>query len=123
MKGLLHFDPSFELKAKHSIAGLSDRFIKNNLSEKELCDFLKKYIHFGKLPELLKDFLTINNLTINKLYEALRYPTDPSFTLIREYLCFKYKGDEGIHFFEELLSDIEKARIAAVSYAKARKPG
>lgn len=122
LKGLLQFDPTFELKAKHSIEGLSARFIKDNPSHKELCSFLKKYTNMGKLPELLKDFLSQNNLSINKLYEALRYPTDPSFNQIRDYFNIKYKEEEGFHFFEELLCDIEKARIAAVSYGRANEP-
>jgi hypothetical protein len=122
LKSLLQFDPTFKLKAQHSIESLSARFIKDNPSERELCNFLKKYTHLGELPEMLKKFLTTNNLTINKLYESLRYPTDPSFTQIREYLCIKYKGKEGIIFFEELLCDIEKARIAAVLYGRNNKP-
>ena len=122
LKGLLQLDPTFELKAKHSIEGLSARFIKNNPSEKELCDFLKKYTYLGKIPRLLKDFLFDNNLSVNKLYEALRYPTDQSFSKTRKYMCIKYKEEDGIQFFEELLCDIKKARIFAVSYGRANKP-
>ena len=65
LKGLLQFDPEFELKAQHSIEGLSARFIKDNKKEKELCDFLKKYTHLGQLPTILREFLSNNNLTIN----------------------------------------------------------
>jgi hypothetical protein len=91
LKGLLQFDPNFELKAKHSIEGLSSKFIKDNPKENDLCNFLKKYTYMGQLPKILKDFLTDNNLTINQLYEALRYPTDPLFATIRSYLHVKYK--------------------------------
>ncbi len=122
LKGLLQFDPSFELKAKHSIEGLSARFIKDNSSEIELCNFLKKYTYIGKLPKLLKDFLVRNDLTINKLYEALRYPTDPNFSQNRKYLCIKNKGEEGVLFYKGLLADIENARIATVSFGRANKP-
>jgi hypothetical protein len=52
----------------------------------------------------------------------LRYPTDPGFEQIREYLCIKYKGEEGIPFFEELLCDIKISRKAAVVYARSRRP-
>lgn len=122
LKALLQFDPHFELKAKHSIEGLSSRFIKDNPKEKGLCNFFKKYTHMDQLPKILRDFLSDNNLTINQLYEALRYPTDPSFATIRSYLSVKYKGEEGIEFFKILLCDIEKARKAAVSYGRSFEP-
>ena len=122
IKSLLQFDPHFELKAKHSIEGLSSKFLKDNPKEKDLCNFLKKYTHIGQLPKILKDFLIDNNLTINKLYEALRYPTDPSFSIIRSYLPVKYKGEEGIEFFKSLLCDIEQARKAAVAYGRSFEP-
>ena len=122
LKGLLQFEPAFKLKAKHSIEGLSSKFIKDNSKEKELCDFLKKYTHLGQLPQILKEFLTDNKLTINQLYETLRYPTDPSFSKIRSYLPIKYKGKEGVDFFKNLLSDIEEARKAAVAYGRKYEP-
>ena len=119
LKGLLQFDPNFELKAKHSIEALSSKFIKDNSSEKILCAFLRKYTHRGQLPEILKNFLDKNNISVNQLYEALRYPTDPSFATIRTYLQIKYRGEDGINFFKELVQDIEEARIAAVKYGRS----
>lgn len=122
LKGLLQFDSDFELKAKHSIEGLRSKFIKNNPSEKNLCNFLKKYTHRGHLPEILKNFLDKNNISINQLYEALRYPTDSSFATLRSYLQVKYKGEDGINFFKELVQDIQKARKSAVKYGRSFEP-
>ena len=122
LKGLLQFDPNFELNPKHSIEGLSSNFIKNNPKEVVLCNFLKKYTHLGQLPSILKSFLDENKLTINQLYEALRYPTDTSFANIKSYLSLKYKGEEGIEFFKNLLRDIEEARKAAVTYGRSYEP-
>ena len=119
---MLQFDSDFELKAKHSIEGLSSQFIKRHPKETILCEFLKKYAHLGKLPDILKTFLSKNKLTINQLYEALRYPTDPSFTDTRSYLSIKYRGKEGIAFFETLVTDIGEARKAAVVYGRSLEP-
>lgn len=121
LKGLMQFDSDFTLKAKHSIEGLGAEFIKNNPEEKVLCYFLKKYTHLGKLPTILKAFLDDNKLTVNKLYESLRYPTDSTFTDIRGYLALKYQDNESIPFFEELIDDINNARQSAVEYGRSFK--
>jgi DNA-binding phage protein len=118
VKGFLNLVPGFELKPKHSLEHLCSVFIKNFPKETELCNFLKEYIHAGKLPTLLSDFIKENGLTIDQLYEALRYPTDPSFTTIRSYLDLKYKGEEGLEFFKKLCDDIEIVRKAAVKLGR-----
>jgi hypothetical protein len=119
LKGFLMLEPSCNLKAEHRTQRLCSHFIKYYPESKKLGDFFRRYSEVNSLPGFLKDFVQKNSLSINELYEALRYPTDRTFSQLREYISLQYKGMNGIAFFTELRDDIETARKEIVQLGRS----
>ncbi len=113
VKGFLLVDPNESVEKLHNIVDLCKKFKKKYPEESRLQQFFDKYTDTKRMPDILKRFLTDNNLQINNLYQALRYPT-PDFLMMRKYSSLKYHGEEGNLFFIELYRDIKNVRIAAV---------
>jgi hypothetical protein len=97
----------------HDILKLRLLFSQEYPNEKDLNLFFKKYTDISSMPLVLKEFLTFNDLEFQDLYEALRYPSDPNFSVLNNYIRLRYRGRGGIEFFRELQGDILSARIAA----------
>lgn len=121
IKGFLIIDAPDKMKPKHSIEHLVSSFENVYIHESVLVKMLKKYTHQSQLPMLLKGFLKKNNLSVSQLYEALRYPLDSQFDTVRTYIDLKYKGKEGVPFFEELFDDINVIRENAVRLGRELK--
>lgn len=113
VKGFLLVDPNESIKKAHNIIDLCERFKKKYPEECHLIQFFDKYTDTKSIPDFLKHFLTDNNLQLNEMYQAFRYPS-PDFSTMRLYSALKYRGEEGTTFFSELDKDIKKARIEAV---------
>lgn len=119
VKGFLLIAPNQNVKPKHGIGRLCRQFTRAYPDEKELIDFLTKFTDEQRLPALLGDFLRDNGLTLNDLYQAVRYPSDQDFHNLRTYVELKYKGENGLPFFKELSDDIKAIRIAAVKLGRS----
>ncbi len=109
-------------KAEHKLEQQRIEFTQLFPNEAVICQFLAKYIDVNQLPPLLAIFMKKNNVTINNFYEALRYPTDKSFQKIKEYLDLKYRGEDGLMFFKELIEDIRSLRVAVVRLGRSFEP-
>jgi len=118
-KGFLLVSPDQNVKPEHSISRLCRQFAHAYPGESELIDFFMKFTDDQRLPALLGDFLRDNGLTLNDLYQALRYPSDRDFQALRQYVGLKYKGEDGLPFFDELAKDISAIRIAAVRLGRS----
>jgi len=122
LKGFLLVTPGTDVKAKHTVQLMSRQFYNAYPGEKELNGFLRKYTEEGNLPAILGEFLRDNAMPFDDLYQALRYPSDRDFQIFKKYIELKYRGSEGMPFFEELHEDIEAIRVAAVRLGRFLKP-
>lgn len=120
-KGFILVDLAETIGKEHNICGLCKSFKQKYPDEATLTEFLDKYTSVDHMPELLRRFLEENGLQVEKLYQALRYPS-PDFTTLRTYSSLKYQGEEGTSFFADLSVDIEKVRTAAVKLGRLLKP-
>lgn len=121
IKGFILVDPSDMPKKDHNINDLCRQFSKKYPNETVLIRFFEKYTSKPHLPPLLQQFLKDNNLSIQKLYEALRYPSH-DFVILRKYSMLKYKGSKGNTFFVDLSTGIGELRSAAVNLGRSLKP-
>jgi len=69
------------------------------------------------MPELLSRFLVGNELSVDQLYPALRYPS-PDFLVMRKYTSLKYQDEAGTPFFAALADDIRNLMEAAVALGR-----
>jgi hypothetical protein len=119
VKGFLLVAPDQMVKPRHSIGRLCRQFSREYPDETELNDFFAKFTDDQRLPALLADFLKDNGLTLNDLYQAVRYPSDQDFQTLRKYVELKYQGEEGLPFFQELVDDIKAVRVSAVRLGRS----
>jgi hypothetical protein len=113
VKGFLLVDPKESIEKLHNIIELREKFMKKYPEENHLIQFFEKYTDAKSMPDILKRFLTENNLQVDKLYQALRYPS-PDFSMMRSYSSLKYQGEQGTTFFIDLYRDIKNAKVEAV---------
>lgn len=122
LKGFLLVAPEQNVKPKHSIGQLRCQFRQTYPNETELINFFAKFTDEQHLPELLANFLKDNSLTLKALYQAVRYPSDQDFQNLRKYVELKYQGRKGLPFFQGLVDDIKKIRVAAVRLGRSLEP-
>ncbi len=108
-----------DIKLNHNIENLFDEFKSFFPDQKCLIDILNKYIGLNVSAEILKDFFSTNNISTNRFYEALRYPSDVKMKNYFSHLELKYKGVEGVPFFQELKDDIDCIRRCSVSLGRS----
>jgi len=122
VKGFLLVAPDQNVKPQHTIGRLCRQFSRAYPNETELIDFFAKFTDEQRLPALLANFLKDNSLTLNDLYQAVRYPSDQDFQTLRKYVELKYQGEEGLPFFQELVGDIKAIRVSAVRLGRSLEP-
>ena len=82
----------------------------------EIIEKIDKYLNFEKLKGTpLGDWMEINNININDLYERLRYPTDKSHLILTDNLPLKYQGEKMIPFAKQIIKDSKRLREVSVS--------
>ena len=121
IKGFLLMDPNEDINKSHDIIDLCSRFYHLFPNETVLNGFFHKYTCEYAMPDILKEFLKDNRIDIRSLYQALRYPS-PDFQVMRDYSGLKYKGEEGVHVFSDLQSEIETVRKSAVGLGRRLEP-
>lgn len=119
IKGFLLARKPEVVEAHHGIQEWVEQFTQLFPMEEDLCKCFLKYTQLDRLPKLITQFLNDNQLQFEQLYEALRYPTDRKFGKVKRYIQLKYKGPDGLPFFQELLMDLNKLRIAAVRLGRS----
>jgi hypothetical protein len=122
VKGFLLITPGVKVKLRHGPQRLCREFCAAYPNEIELNAFLQKYTEESQLPPLLREFLRDNALTLDELYQALRYPSDQNLVDLRRYVQLKYKGQGGVPFFHELHEGIKSIRPLAVRLGRSLKP-
>jgi hypothetical protein len=120
-KGFLLAGSGEPVEKGHNPDKLRQKIEARYPNETALIEFLCKYTSADHMPELLRRFMQDNGLNVERLYEALRYPS-PDFVTIRRYSSLKYEGQEGTTFFADLHVDIELVRLAAVDLGRRLEP-
>jgi len=118
IKGFILADPKESLAKRHNLSKLRMHFERKYPNEFILLQFFKKYTSDSDVPELLRQFLPENGLTMDELYQALRYPS-PDFREMRRYTTLKYQDTPGAAFFAELSEDVFRVRRAAVQLGRS----
>ena len=122
VKGFLLITPGVNVKSEHNIQKLCRQFAKSYEQESELIVFLRKYTEEKELPRVIQEFLKDNDLAFDKLYQTLRYPVGPKFKNSNNYMMLMNRHTDGVPFFNDLVSDIERARRAAVMLGSSLRP-
>lgn len=81
----------------------------------------RKYVAQDELPELLASFCKESGITIDDYYQALKYPQSTRGN-VYEYYPLKYKGEDGVPFFEDLAKDIHDAVPKVVALGRSICP-
>ena len=121
IKGFILTDPDEDPKKSHDIIDLCSRFFHLFPNEAVLNDFFHKYTCEYAMPDILKRFLRDNRIDIRSMYQSLRYPS-PDFQLMRDYSGLKYRGEEGIHVFSDLKTEILEVRKRTVILGRSFEP-
>jgi hypothetical protein len=121
VKGFILVDPNDSIQKDHKICALCERFKQKYPDESELIGFFNKYTTEERMPQLLRQFLEDNTLEVERLYQALRYPS-PDFQICCKYSSLSFQGEEGTPFFSDLSVDINSARRAAVRLGRSLEP-
>jgi len=91
---------------KHRLTHLLESFVAAYPSETELITLFQKYLIQSAMPEILIDFLKKNESSVDHFFESLRYPFNLNLSRNYKHTMLKYKGGEGLPFYEELVADI-----------------
>lgn len=116
-KGFLLADRDEPVSKTHKISAIRDRVVARFPDEDVINGFLSKYTDVREMPELLARFLDANELSVDQLYQAFRYPS-PDFVETHNYIGLKYQGDAGTPFFEDLAKDIDGLILAAIQLGR-----
>ena len=120
-KGFILVDAAETIDKQHNIYELREKFKQKYPDQATIIEFLEKYTSTDHMPALLRRFLEDNGLQVEKLYQALRYPS-PDFSMLLTYSSLKYHGEEGISFFTDLSAAIKEVRPAAVKLGRSFEP-
>jgi hypothetical protein len=104
-------------KTNHKLSQLVSTFEKQ-FPENAIDAMLRKYTVQEKLPELLSAFCRTSGITIDNYYQALKYPKSTSGDVYK-HCPLKYRGEEGVPFFEDLAKDIGEAVPKVVALGRS----
>jgi hypothetical protein len=120
LKGLLTIK-EFKFKHTHDLSYLFLNFTKE-FPENTFAIKIEKYIDTDSLPALLSEFCKSNKVDIDTYCQSFKYPVSSNGKQIYDQFPLKYKGEEGIPFFEELVSDSIIIRKESESLYKSLCP-
>jgi hypothetical protein len=106
----------------HKIEQLLENFKLLYSNEVVLIRILEKYISSTPMIEPLKSFFNSNNISPNMFYQALRYPYNQTLNKEFRHIDLKYRGTDGIRFYQEIINDIKKIRELSVSLGRSLEP-
>jgi len=106
MKGLLSLIDNYELQNSHDIKKIL-KDLQSNIKNIEIINILNKYIDSNSMPKIFSECLKENNISINKFYIFLKYPTDKNISKMYNYFKLKYNEEEGLSLFKGIVDDID----------------
>ena len=119
MKGFICVrDPAIE--PSHKLSKLLEAF-KAEYGITELSELVSKYVVTERLPDLLANFLSTSDISIDDYYQSLKYAESVKGQKFAHH-PLKYQGSAGVQFFIDLRDDITKVIPLAVALGcKERK--
>jgi len=105
----------------HKLSKIYKILKENHKVPDEIKDVLSFYIEIENMDFWhLKDFIAENNITIDDVYEAFRYPVDNKYTKVYEYgLSLTGREDDIIENFKKIINNCRKLRKEAFRYFRA----
>lgn len=103
LKGLLAFHNN--INTTHSLQELLLAIKNEKIFPEEIVTAAERHIDKEKISPFLKSFVTTNNLSVDDLYMALRYPTDTKLSRDFSYSELKYKEDKILPYIKLLIAD------------------
>jgi len=120
MKGLLFLLNKPDIQAVHGLSNLLNKLNKYSSLPVDIKTILERHIDKARTDvSLLGGFLTDNNLSIDQIYEGLRYPSDKKFQNINSYFQLQYQEKRAFGYFSGIVEDIKKLRVEVVKFHKA----
>lgn len=107
-------------KTNHKLSELVEAFEEKNPGH-AIGATARKYIAQGQLPEVLTSFCKTSGITIDDYYQALKYPQSTRGDVYK-HSPLKYRGEEGVPFFEELAKDISEVVPKIVTLGRSKCP-
>jgi len=90
----------------------------------EFLQLMKRYLFKKELPAILGRFLEESGVSIDRWYQALRYPESGGVQAeIYAHEHLQFQTDTGAKFFGGLAKNIHEIRVSAVSYAREKYDG
>jgi len=119
MKGFICArDPA--IKPSHKVSKLLEAFeVEYGITE--LSEVVSKYVVTERLPDLLANFLSTSDISIDDYYQSLKYAESVKGQRFAHH-PLKYQGSAGIQFFIDLRDDITKIMPLAVALGRKEKP-
>jgi len=106
LKGLLLLTEQPQVKATHTLSSLFHRAEGVASIPNEMKEIIREYVIAKGNDVFFAPFLVENQLSIDDLYESLRYPSDRNFTSLNNYFSLHYNEEKAIKFFEKIMIDI-----------------
>jgi len=108
-----------KFKSSHKLSVLLSKFVEE-FSNKPLIKPIEKYIDCTKLPNILLEFCKESSITIDDYYQSLKYPESNNGEKYSHY-SLRGNAEDGVRFFEDLVSDIDLIRRESVSLYRSFK--
>ncbi len=120
LKGYVFLKDNESIENNHKIENLYKIFLEYFPNQITMIRILEKYVGPNiKLIEPLKTFFIDNNITVNKFYEALKYPESRNTQVKFVYDSLKYNGNKALEFYKQLKDDISTIIIETVSFGRS----
>ncbi len=87
----------------------------------EIRSILRAHLDESRLSQVIKGFLDANNLDLDGLYNALRFPSDPSFDRVLNYFSLHYQERDSMDYFSRIIDDIKSLRRQVVSFYRSKR--
>jgi hypothetical protein len=116
MKGLLLLVSVASVESIHGLNGFLEKTKLRNEIPTTIKEVLEKHISPGAINSFLSDFLNENNLSVDQLYDALRYPFDKQFQNVRKYWKLHYKEEKSLEYFTQIVADITRLSREVVKF-------
>ena len=123
LKGFVQLKQKTVQDPNHSLTKYLDSFTREYPTEISLIAKFDKYLISKNMPDILQNFFKENSLTPDHFHVMLRYPYDKKDpTKSYQHDMLKYKGHEGVMFFEGLVTDISDIMRMCVALSRQHKP-
>lgn len=106
----------------HELTKIYSELSKTEDVPSSITSLFSKYIERGGESGILAEFVKANNRSVDDFYDFLRYPTDKSYSVIYNYWTIKYKQEEALSNYKEIINDLAQISREVQQYIKDKLP-